>query len=549
MNLKALDADSTTKYLKAGGEGTELDPLVVEHSDSTAHQLLTSIQEKVVEIAVYTDSLESLLNTLNNYSSALETLLTTANFTQSAIGGFVDQLEGYTDGIESNQATQIARLEAIRDRLPEIGISQTVAVDNFPLIQGIDGTVEISNFPAPVTEVAINNLPATQPVSATALPLPNNASTETTLALVRDRLPNALLNDRLKTDSFVRSMFRKWREDFAGVALNPAAWTVIQTGAGQTITVANSELRITSGITPNSETIIRSVEKFTISFRTWFIASVSQRLANQEYSLEIVDATGQHYATHLLDNTGNNTGSKVITANNGNTIGSTTFSSTNSTVYQIFEIECFPDEINFFSRVTDSVGTRGATVVRTRQIPDPNLEYFVQIRAKNLVNAPSSSNTLSIDAIAVQDIEELTTEITGGRGGTNFNQAIPIFSTGGTCGISGSVSIQNIIVYFTEFSLPLGVDATITATARDINARNLIRGWVFTDVAGTLIIEQSVDNTTFRQTHSFAITGNATVATPFEFKTLSRYARFKYTNGATAQTIFQCVSTHYGIGA
>ena len=79
MNLKALDADSTVQYLKSSGAGTDTDPLIVEHSDLAVSALLTIIRDRVAEIAGYTDTLETLLNTLSNYIDTVEALLTTAN--------------------------------------------------------------------------------------------------------------------------------------------------------------------------------------------------------------------------------------------------------------------------------------------------------------------------------------------------------------------------------------------------------------------------------------------------------------------------------------
>ncbi len=80
-----------------------------------------------------------------------------------------DRLQSMTgDATATNQTTQINRLIEIRDRLPASGTNQGVSV---------------------------NNLPATQPISATVLPLPNGAAKESEqaaqraiLEAVRDRL-------------------------------------------------------------------------------------------------------------------------------------------------------------------------------------------------------------------------------------------------------------------------------------------------------------------------------------------------------------------------
>ncbi len=65
------------------------------------------------------------------------------------------------------------------------------------------GGIPVSNFPVtqPVSgAVSVTNLPATQPVSATTLPLPSGASTEATLALIKAKTDNidVLLSSRTK---------------------------------------------------------------------------------------------------------------------------------------------------------------------------------------------------------------------------------------------------------------------------------------------------------------------------------------------------------------
>jgi hypothetical protein len=470
----------------------------------------------------------------------------------------------------------------------------SVAVSNLPNIQSVSGNVSVSNFPA------------TQSINATALPLPADAATQTTsaailakiiaapateakqdtqlaqftsnfgaidsvaaatdtgtenlLALIKRllgvKLPTALVRDRLKTDSLVRNMLRKLRDDFPGSALNPAIWTVVQTGAGQTIAVTNSELRITTGTTANSETIIRSVEKFTMPFRTWFIASLSQRIINQEFYLEIVDATGGHYASWMFDFTNAN-GAKFLSGNSGNTLGTTNTGNVGSStnLYQIFEIECSPDEINFFTRASDSNASRFNTAgTKSRQIPDPNLEYFVQIRVKNLATAPATSTALNIDSISIQDIEELAVEVTGGRGGVNANQAIPAAIASSIAlpvqNVTGRLDVNDFQLTTIETAIALAANAVYGGVARDSSTiKNTIRGWIFTDQPGTLIFEQSTSNTTFRQTDSVAVVGNATQVTRYEFKLVTRYYKIRYVNGATAQTTLDIISTAFNIGA
>lgn len=91
--------------------------------------------------------------------------------------------------------------------------------------------------------------------------------------------------------SLIKTMLRKYKDDFSGTSLS-ADWTVIQTGAGQSISVISSELRIVTGVTALAEIIIRNNIPFTFPFRLIIPFYISQRIANQEFFIEFVDATG-----------------------------------------------------------------------------------------------------------------------------------------------------------------------------------------------------------------------------------------------------------------
>lgn len=64
-----------------------------------------------------------------------------------------------------------------------------------------------------------------------------------------------------------------------------------------------------------------------------------------------------------------------------------------------------------------------------------------------------------------------------------------------------------------------------------------VRGFVLADQAGTLYIEESNDGTTWTAAATLAVTANQLTDTGFVALT-KRYYRFRYANGATAQTSF-----------
>ena len=56
-NLKAKDADSSEKYLKSLGEGTEQEPFIIEHYDSAVFNKLIAIADKLDRVKAYFNEL------------------------------------------------------------------------------------------------------------------------------------------------------------------------------------------------------------------------------------------------------------------------------------------------------------------------------------------------------------------------------------------------------------------------------------------------------------------------------------------------------------
>lgn len=119
--------------------------------------------------------------TLGAIQTAADALLIAAN----AIKAATEALNTKTTAVNTGAIAGTVALDA-----PTLAALETtgVTVSNFPATQPISGTVALD---APTlaaletTGVAISNFPATQPISATELPLPTDAATETTLALLK----------------------------------------------------------------------------------------------------------------------------------------------------------------------------------------------------------------------------------------------------------------------------------------------------------------------------------------------------------------------------
>ncbi|MGB9866709.1 MAG: hypothetical protein ACPLPR_02220 [Bacillota bacterium] len=342
-------------------------------------------------------------------------------------------------------------------------------------------------------------------------------------------------------------MQQKFRDDFNGSSLNPDEWDIIQQGSGHTITVTAGELRIATGTTPNTETIIRSKRLFTIPFRVMIPAYLSQRIANQEFYLEIIAEDDKDRASWKFDSANaqyakicyqNGDGALQTSGDNG--------LSTATSGYAIYEIEAFVDEVFWHQRYCDSTSGRSQSIVRHRDIPDPNKRYYVQIRAKNLSTAPASSTTLYLASVAVQDYAELTAEITAGRGNIVPGQGVGAYITGG--GLTGYC--YDRLAWYADTTTPLGANASFTGTTRDTGSTgqyNKFRVSVYADQPGTLYIDVSRDGSTWRQAASIAV--GAGEYKELEIKVFRRYVRARYVNGSTAQSAFELCSALVGIGA
>lgn len=72
--------------------------------------------------------------------------------------------------------------------------------------------------------------------------------------------------------------------------------SIVAKGAGQSVNQASGNLVITSGTTARAETIIRSVDTFSGDLRIRARSFLSQRIANQNFIVELVDVVGDGLA-------------------------------------------------------------------------------------------------------------------------------------------------------------------------------------------------------------------------------------------------------------
>jgi hypothetical protein len=245
--------------------------------------------------------------------------------------------------------------------------------------------------------------------------------------------------------SVVEGVAKATRKNFPGTTLNTDQWTLVQTGAGQTVAVAGGVLTVNMNTTINSETIIQSPESYSLPFRVQFHHSMAQRIANQEVYLEVVNQAGTTYQGWMFDGT-TTTLAKTMHANQGVSLpaspsGTFTVAATAATTV-IRELDCRIDSVDYSDRTTDSNGNSTSRQTRTRTTLDPDERYYVRMRFKNLGSAPASNTVNTIETVLIQDINDVAVEVTAGRGNNNGNRSVPVVvNNQPTVGIAGSQAI------------------------------------------------------------------------------------------------------------
>lgn len=92
-----------------------------------------------------------------------------------------------------------------------------------------------------------------------------------------------------------------WRNGFSAVTsgVDSTYCSVVATGSGMTVNQSAGALVVTTGTTVNSETIIRANPTWSNNFLLRYQATLSQRIANQTFYVEMVDVIGDGLATTI----------------------------------------------------------------------------------------------------------------------------------------------------------------------------------------------------------------------------------------------------------
>ena len=146
------------------------------------------------------------------------------------------------------------------------------------------------------------------PVNAASLPLPTGAASETTLAALNGKLvSSAEMPNQNAVSVFTRQSPQKyWDESFPQVGsglLSPLFTQVGAVGTGMAVNQSAGNLVITTGTTANAEVTVRSTQSFTGALTLHQLTTLSQRIVNNNFFVELVDVIGDNLAYTIVNAT------------------------------------------------------------------------------------------------------------------------------------------------------------------------------------------------------------------------------------------------------
>jgi hypothetical protein len=279
----------------------------------------------------------------------------------------------------------------------------------------------------------------------------------------------------------IKSVQKKFRDSFTAASVNTSNWST-SVGTGGSITQTAGTLVMASGTTANATTAVTGKIVFTIPFRVSIGLTLSQRIANQDFYVELISVDdkgvpdGRHSCAWIFNGTTATNG--IYSVQNG---GLSPLLSAASTVVTtasggLYEIEPFADEAWFHSSTLDSNGGRANSYRRHQQTPDPNARYVCRLRWVNGATPPASSTTATIQFIAIQDYAELTAEITAGRGQNIAGQAlgVNVVGTASATLAAGTAAVGDVGVQYranaTGAASTVSVQSPATPAAATIKA-------------------------------------------------------------------------------
>lgn len=365
-------------------------------------------------------------------------------------------------------------------------------------------------------------------------------------------------------------------------------WELVQTGTGMTVSgplggvAAGSSpyINIASGTTIDKKTIILSRTTFNSPFDLRYQITASQRIANNrclvgfvqvDDSGAIVTDTTRTTAPAVLDarnavfhqhdgtvaTTSNlivrAAGSAIDTFANAFGTGFTTVATGTSPNFlsaTTYGLTVERDKINSRAYGQNVTTNTGGQFSYDRILVNPTVKYKLCIIVENLGTAPASSTDWRIHLVNVMDATRF--DVSPRNAGTaDLAKSFPIT---GQVTVSGTQTANVTFAsaggtIYNDTTTNLTGGATFTGTSRDAGATNTMRRFcaaVAADQSGTLFIQCSNDNTTWRTIKSLTLTAPNAFG-ELEVNVCTRYHRVVYTNGATAQGAFLLNSAYHRV--
>ena len=245
------------------------------------------------------------------------------------------------------------------------------------------------------------------------------------------------------------SIRKKWRDGFPGSSLDATRWDS-SAGTGGSLAVSGGVFTLSSGTTANDTVYAITKEAFMAPTRVAFGLTLSQRIANQTFFVELVSVDpltqqpdGLNAVAWLFDGTTATQGKYRTQVAGVTAIDSAASTIPTTASAGVYEIELYSDDAWFHGGTLDSNVIRANSYRRHTGTPDPNALYKLRLRWLNGGSAPASSTAAAISYLIVQDHEVQITEITGGRGQTAVGQALGVTINSGTVTTVTSVTSAN----------------------------------------------------------------------------------------------------------
>lgn len=223
-----------------------------------------------------------------------------------------------------------------------------------------------------------------------------------------------------------------FRDSFGLAALDTDKWRIAQNVGPMTLTHSgNNTFAIATGTASGNVCDVIANTFITMPCRLVFMSNLSQRIANQEFRVELVAINP---TTGALDETmkvGFNYTSTTATTcaavvrNGGAAETSTNFTCSTSASDNVIEMIVSANRVTWATSVANPAAARTNRTQHEVLLPDPNLTYALRLRAIN-TGVAGSTTTWNIKLVSIHDWAEQVVEVVGGSGTLNPVQAVPV---------------------------------------------------------------------------------------------------------------------------